>query len=135
MMYKDDKKQYPMYDLDEVLGSKLAIAELPSEAQDIKQDNSRRLERLQKYIKRYMFWRLCLIPVEHRGKLPLVKWREYQSRKANEGEIHEWLTEFWTEDANIGIVCGRVSGNLIVLDFDTDSTWEDFLKGWRKHFK
>jgi hypothetical protein len=56
---------------------------------------------------------LSIIPVS--GKVPLIKWKEYQERCASEEEINQWWKE-WPE-ADIGMVTGRIS-NWFVLDVD-----------------
>ena len=56
-----------------------------------------------------------VIPVEPRGKRPLVAWLEFQQRRAEAGEIHAWFRRW--PDANVGIVTGHVSG-LVVIDVD-----------------
>jgi hypothetical protein len=56
-----------------------------------------------------------VIPVRARGKIPLVRWEPYQSRRSSEAEIEAWFRQW--PDANIGVVTGEVS-NLVVLDVD-----------------
>lgn len=56
---------------------------------------------------------LSIIPVS--GKIPLIKWREFQERLPNEEEIKEWWTK-WPE-ADIGMVTGPITQRL-VLDID-----------------
>ena len=56
-----------------------------------------------------------VIPVEPRGKRPLVPWTEYQLRPATVEELEAWFKR-WPK-ANIGIVTGAVSG-VVVLDVD-----------------
>ncbi|MGE5154832.1 MAG: bifunctional DNA primase/polymerase [Bdellovibrio bacteriovorus] len=56
-----------------------------------------------------------VIPVEPRGKRPLLRWQVYQYRRAEVPEIAEWFRR-WPQ-ANIAIVTGIVSG-LVVLDLD-----------------
>jgi hypothetical protein len=56
-----------------------------------------------------------VIPVEARGKRPLVAWLEFQQRLPTRAEIERWF-ERWPE-ANVGIVTGALSG-LVVLDVD-----------------
>jgi hypothetical protein len=53
---------------------------------------------------------LNLIPLQSHKKIPSVKWSEYQSKK---------YTEQISDDANIGVICGLVSGNLVVIDIDS----------------
>ena len=56
-----------------------------------------------------------VIPIESRGKRPLVRWQVYQHRHPNATEINEWF-QHWP-DANIAVVTGVVSG-AVVLDID-----------------
>lgn len=56
-----------------------------------------------------------MIPVQPRGKRPLVAWREFQQRIACEDEIAQWFSRW--PDANLGIVTGQVSG-IVVVDVD-----------------
>jgi hypothetical protein len=88
---------------------------------------------LKKLIERYQSWELSIIPVKNRDKVPLVDWKPYQSLRSDHKKIKEWLFAYWAKGANIGIVCGSVSGNLVVIDFDTDSAWDGFLKCWKEH--
>ncbi len=55
------------------------------------------------------------IPIEARGKRPLVPWLEFQQRVASAEEIEGWYRR-WPR-ANVGIVTGRVSG-IVVIDVD-----------------
>jgi hypothetical protein len=56
-----------------------------------------------------------VIPMQPRGKRPLVAWREFQQRPARGDQIEAWFRHW--PDANVGIVTGRLSG-LIVVDID-----------------
>jgi hypothetical protein len=54
---------------------------------------------------------LSVIPLD--GKRPALKsWTQYQRERADAQTIRSWTF------GNIGIVCGDVSGNLVVLDLD-----------------
>jgi len=90
------------------------------------------MKAIQQYIQRYLSWGFSIIPVKSRDKVPLVEWKQYQSRKPNNKEINNWLKAYWNKGENIGIVCGGVSGNLTVLDFDTNSAWKDFKSKWKE---
>ena len=59
---------------------------------------------------------MSIIPVRPKDKKPLIPWQEFQSRRAEESEIREWWQK--TPDANIGMVCGKISGRS-VIDIDT----------------
>jgi hypothetical protein len=56
-----------------------------------------------------------VIPIEPRGKRPLVAWLEFQERRAERDEIDAWYRHW--PDANVGVVTGRVSG-IVVIDVD-----------------
>jgi hypothetical protein len=52
-----------------------------------------------------------------RGKRPgLSSWRRYQQQRASQGLIRQWHDKGLF--GNVGLVCGRVSGGLVALDFD-----------------
>ena len=54
---------------------------------------------------------MSVIPLD--GKRPALKsWTQYQQERADEKTIRAWSF------GNVGIVCGEVSGNLVVLDLD-----------------
>ena len=56
-----------------------------------------------------------VIPIEPRGKRPLVAWTEFQQRRATVDEITRWFRRW--PDGNVAIVTGEVSG-IVVLDVD-----------------
>ena len=56
-----------------------------------------------------------VIPIEPRGKRPLLRWQAFQYRRADVPEIAEWFQRW--PDANIAVVTGIVSG-IVVLDLD-----------------
>lgn len=58
---------------------------------------------------------LSVIPIESRGKRPLIRWEVYQYRRTDAAEIAEWFRRW--PDANIAVVTGIVSG-LVVLELD-----------------
>jgi hypothetical protein len=67
-----------------------------------------------------------VIPIEPRGKRPLVAWLEYQERQPTAAEVAGWFGR-WPE-ANVAIVTGVVSG-LVVLDVDARHGGEQSLAG------
>jgi len=73
----------------------------------------------------YLVGGFSLIPLEARGKKPAMDWRTYQSRRPTESEIVRW---FYRSDRNVGIVCGRISGGLAVIDFDSEPAWEAWIE-------
>ena len=63
-----------------------------------------------------------VFPVD--GKKPIIAWKEYQERIADEEEVCAWWR---TGDWNIGIATGRVS-SIIVLDIDGDAGYTALLE-------
>jgi len=68
---------------------------------------------------------LSIIPIKPRDKAPLIKWEKYQKDPPSIAEVQKWFKD---TDNNIAIVCGKVSGNLVVIDFDDAELYEEFLK-------
>ena len=56
-----------------------------------------------------------VVPIEPRGKRPLVRWEEFQARVPTRAEVTAWFDRW--PDAGVGIVTGSVSG-LVVVDVD-----------------
>jgi KaiC/GvpD/RAD55 family RecA-like ATPase len=53
------------------------------------------------------------VPVEPRGKQPLARWKDYQSRQPTRAEVNAWWTE--TPSANVALVLGR---GVFAIDVD-----------------
>jgi len=59
---------------------------------------------------------LSVILLNERAKTPaLISWEEYQHRLPKDEELHKWFDD---SKKNIAVICGKVSGNLVVIDFD-----------------
>jgi len=58
----------------------------------------------------------CSVIPLREGKLPAVQWKEFQEHKADRGQLMKWFAgdTGW----GMAIVCGKVSGNLVRIDFD-----------------
>lgn len=56
-----------------------------------------------------------VIPINAQTKKALIRWEEFQRRRATGAEIRKWWHRW--PDANVGIVTGKVSG-LVVVDAD-----------------
>lgn len=80
---------------------------------------------------------LSVIPLEPRGKRPAFqvlprcnitgkpKWDAYQSRPPTSEELVNW---FARAPYNIGVVCGAVSGGLVVVDFDLLASFDEWCE-------
>lgn len=67
-----------------------------------------------------------VIPVRPSDKRPAVPWEPYQHRHPTDDELERWFGD--GTDHNIGIVCGAVSGGLVVLDADGDEGERTFAE-------
>ena len=73
-------------------------------------------------------FRLSIIPVSSQ-KIPFKSWTQYQSKIA---PISEWHSHFYNQ-GTVGIITGKVSGNLEILDVDvkndpTGTIYHEFRK-------
>ncbi len=70
---------------------------------------------------RYHSLGLCIIPIKPRKKQPACRrWSQYQKDRPTEQQLRKW---FVTEK-NLAVVCGPVSGGLVVRDFDDMEAYE-----------
>lgn len=65
-----------------------------------------------------------VLPIQAKGKRPLIAWREFQERRPGRAEIEGWFRRW--RDANVGIVTGAIS-RLVVLDIDPKHGGDDGL--------
>ena len=83
-----------------------------------------------------------VFPVRKGDKLPAVKWKRFQEKRASREKVEEWSRT----DCNIGIATGAIS-NLVVLDLDTqeavitakwwrvpESSMVKTAKGWHVYY-
>ncbi len=62
-----------------------------------------------------------VLPLKARSKKPALRsWKPYQNRRPDRDELREW---FSGGRRNIGVVCGEVSGRLVVRDFDCAASY------------
>ena len=81
---------------------------------------------LKEYVERYQNLGFSIFPCAYKSKRPsLDSWKQYQTRKPTEKELAGFFGENHT---NIAIVCGQVSGNLMVLDCDTEEKYPEFKR-------
>ena len=84
---------------------------------------------LLKYALIYHKLGFAVIPVK--GKVPVVKWRKYQSKGVTKDEIVEWFTSF-NDVTGIAVITGKVS-NIIVIDVDGEKipSWLKDIQTWK----
>ena len=76
--------------------------------------------------RRYLDAGLCVLPAIRAEKRPTVAWKAYQDRLPTAGEIDAWLAN---EPDALGVLCGRVSGNNEMIDFDAGG---ELFEAWTK---
>jgi len=80
----------------------------------------------QKTALNYLAAGLSVLPARKKEKCPVFKWKEYQEHVPTEHAVKTWFAD--DHDA-ICIVCGKVSGNLEVIDFDNHG---EFFPKWKE---
>lgn len=65
---------------------------------------------------------LSVLPVK--GKINAVKWAKFQVERPTPGLVHWWHEKDLL--SGVGIICGRVSGNLVVIDLDGTQAVDTF---------
>lgn len=81
------------------------------------------LKELAEFIERYKAQGLSFFPIPYKSKQSAIEWKEYQEHRPTDDEIARWTGN---GDSNLAVVCGAISGNLVVLDFDSTDmfyTW------------
>jgi hypothetical protein len=76
--------------------------------------------------RRYHAMGLNVIPIGYGTKKPTIKWEKYQTSRVTPAEIDEWFGNA-DEPVNIAIICGSISGNLVVFDFDNPENYSRFF--------
>lgn len=69
-----------------------------------------------------------VLPVGKGEKKPVVVWKAYEDVRPTEEEVQEWFTD----DVNLGVLCGTASSNLLALDFDKSSDYEKWAIEYRE---
>ena len=65
---------------------------------------------------------LAPIPVPYASKKAAIRWRKWQNRSPGLADLQAMFRD---PLSNIGIICGRSSGNLLVLDCEKPRTFAD----------
>ena len=71
-----------------------------------------------KFALSYLDSGFSVIPIKADGtKSPEVRWKGFQSERASTQEVENWFQDTGTQ-CGVAIICGKLSGNLEVLDFE-----------------
>lgn len=81
---------------------------------------------MEESIRLYQDLGLNIIPLAFKTKKPLVEWDKYQERKVTNEEINHWFSN--KEDINVAVITGKISENLVVIDFDKEDLYYAFFK-------
>ena len=68
---------------------------------------------------------LCYLPAGWGRKNPSVKWEQYQTRLPTIAEKTEWFHE--GKATNVGVLCGAVSGGLVIFAFNDQNGAREFF--------
>ena len=64
--------------------------------------------------------------IERRAKSPVVKWKEYQDEKPSLLQVEVWFSSLVAR--NVLLALGKPSGNVYVLDFDSEELYKRFAE-------
>jgi len=69
----------------------------------------------------WWYWNhgFSIIPVKQNKAPNIDRWEDFQYRRPTENQIQKWLDS--KKFQNVGIICGAVSDNLVVIDIDDAS--------------
>jgi hypothetical protein len=77
------------------------------------------------HARRYFAAGLSVIPVRADGsKAAAVRWGDFQDRMPTPDELVGWFSP--GSQYGVAVVCGAVSGNLAVLDFESQAAWDNW---------
>jgi len=102
---------------------------------EIKANNNKNndINNIFEWAKLYLSQGLSVIPLHFGTKEPIIPWKEFQERLPTEEELRKWFES--GEWRNIAIVCGKISNNLVVLDFDSLELFEKFIESIPEELK
>ena len=63
----------------------------------------------------YLAAGLAVLPADKTLKRPVMAWKNYQEHRPVTAEVESWFSD---RHNAICLICGKVSGNLEVIDFD-----------------
>lgn len=74
---------------------------------------------------------LCVVPARADGsKAPEGFWKAYQAQRPSARQLHMWFAQSGEYDG-LGVICGAVSGQLEMLEFEGRAMAEGVYDAWR----
>lgn len=61
-----------------------------------------------------------VIPIKKNTKIPSIKWKDFQNKRFPRDDFHLY------DICNYAVICGKISNNLVIIDFDFEVNDEDF---------
>jgi len=77
------------------------------------------------FIQEYLDRGFSIIPLKNNSKVPAIRWKKYQYKRAGLEEILSWYIKF--PGANLGIITGKIS-KFVVIDTDDPSILPELFK-------
>ena len=68
------------------------------------------------------------LPLRPRSKRPAFPWIRYQTVRPPRPLVRRWFSD--RPSANLGLLCGAISGGLVVLDFDSHAEYRGWAAEW-----
>jgi hypothetical protein len=68
-----------------------------------------------------------VIPVDIQKRPILKRWRKWQTERPTRARVTQWM-QYDRRTAGVAVICGDVSGGLVVLDFDDVPTYNAFVR-------
>lgn len=88
-----------------------------------KKESNDYIRNLMKHALHYHKEGLSVIPLQFKDKAAMIKWRSYQKERPTAIKLAKWFSK----QLNIAVICGTVSENLVVLDFDDKGKYNEFV--------
>jgi len=71
-----------------------------------------------------------VVPAHPTTKKPATMWKGKQNERMAEDDLRKWFANPENSPYRIGLVCGKVSGNLAVRDFDSMTAYNSWASGY-----
>lgn len=66
-----------------------------------------------------------IIPIKVGTKKPACRWKSYQTRRPTPAQLNKW---FAAGQQNLAVICGAVSGGLVIRDFDSMESYNAWAR-------
>ena len=88
-------------------------------------------DEIRNYITKYLEWGFNIVPGREHTKYPVEDWRKYQSEKYPREKLKEYVD---MGKRNWMVICGAISHNLVVLDFDDPQLYKKYTERIERRF-